>query len=75
MNAGLTFVWVKKCFSCSISPCSRMIIIFDLHGVISCYSPCMEQFEETMFGSFELRGNAFKNMCGVVIGSDGENIP
>lgn len=29
-----------------------MILIFDLHGAIPIYSPCMEQFEETMIASF-----------------------
>ena len=49
-----------------------MIIIFDLHGVIPCYSPCMEQFEDTMLGSIGLRGNMFREMCGSIVGPDGE---
>ena len=28
----------------------------DLHGTIPCYSPCMEEVEQTMLGCFELRG-------------------
>ena len=48
-----------------------MIIIFDLHGVIPIYSPCMETFEETMLGSFELCSNMFRKMCGIYIGDDG----
>ena len=31
----------------------------------------MEQFEETMLGSFELKDNAFKKMCGVEVNPDG----
>lgn len=48
-----------------------MIIIFDLHGAIPIYSPCMETFEETMLGSFEQCSNMFRKMCGIYIGDDG----
>ena len=48
-----------------------MIIIFDLHGVIPIHSPCMEQLQETMFGSFALCSNMFKNMCDIHIVDDG----
>ena len=48
-----------------------MIIIFDLHGTIPCYSPCMEEFEQTMLGSFELRENMFRKTCGIMVGADG----
>ena len=49
-----------------------MIIIFDLHGCMPCYSPCMEEFEQTMLGSFELRGNMFRNTFGIMVGADGK---
>ena len=48
-----------------------MIIIFDVHGAIPCYSPMMEQFEETMLGSFELNENVFKEMRGIEVNPDG----
>ena len=32
----------------------------------------MEECDQTMLGSFELKGNAFKKECGIVVGSDGE---
>ena len=31
----------------------------------------MEEFEQTMLGSFELRENMFRNTCGIVVGADG----
>lgn len=49
-----------------------MIIIFDLHGQIPCYSACMETFEEAMLGSFELRENMFRKTCGIRVSSDGK---
>ena len=48
-----------------------MIIVFGLHGVFPIYSPCMEQFEEIMLGSFPLCPNMFRKMCGIHIGDDG----
>lgn len=72
LNAGFTFIWVRKCFPCLIPQCCGMIIIFDLHGRTPCYSPCMEEFEQTMLGSFELRENMFRNTCGIVVGVDGK---
>ena len=71
MHAGFSFIWIRERFPCFISPCCTMIIIFDLHGVIPIYSPCMETFQETMLGSFELCSNMFRKMCGIYIGDDG----
>ena len=67
MSVGFTLVYVKIRFPCFIPPCCRTFIIFDLHGVIPCYTPYMEQFEETMLGSFELKGHTFKKMRGIVV--------
>ena len=71
LNAGFTHIWVREKFPCFISPCCRMIIIFDINGVIPCYSPCMEEFEETMLGSFDLASNMFKDTCGITVGRNG----
>ena len=33
--------------------------------------PCMEEFEQTMLRSCELRGNMLRKTCGVIVGADG----
>ena len=71
LNADFSFIWIKRLFPCFLSPCCRMIIIFDLLGVIPCYSTCMENFDQTMLGSFELNENAFRKTCGIIVEPDG----
>ena len=51
-----------------------MIIIFDVLGVIPCYSTCMEDFGQTMLGSFELYENALRKTCGIIVEPDGRII-
>ncbi len=49
----------------------RLIIIFDLDGVIPVYKAELET-SDSMLGTFELAMNAFKEQCGITIDKVGK---
>ncbi len=59
MKAGMTFIWIRGKYPCAFTEDMRLIIIFDLDGVIPVYKAELET-SDSMLGTFELAMKAFK---------------
>ena len=69
MHAGMSFLWIRGKFPAIITSGLEYIVILDLEGVIPIYSQAHET--SARFGTFDLKLNAFREMCGMVIKADG----
>ncbi len=71
MHAGMSFIWIREKYPCAFTEDMRLIIIFDLDGVIPLYKADLEGSSEKL-GTFELAMNAFGEQCGITINKAGK---
>ncbi len=59
MHAEMSFIWIRGKYPCAFTEDMRMIIIFDLDGVIPVYKAELEN-SDSMLGTFELAINTMR---------------
>ena len=47
------------------------IIVFEVSNNVPIYAPCFEELKDVLLGTYELKGNAFLNRCGVAVDTVG----